>query len=305
MAKTSNKPERKPLGYVQLKTGEKPVLALHDVFLNFLFEREENWDYLRKMVNIFVNDYTQVNPTTQLKPIIGEIEVETQYRFLLDKNKLRDQDIKIKGNDITYVEFQNRATTNPPIEVRASEYFGLGLGHSKEKLSNQIWLLADDCENVLLGNAYTNYIMVDELTSTTYFKSSNLTFVSLTKVAEGQTEAGELSAFLLGSKIIEEISYENVKHIAQGFNSGFNVFKMDKEAIEAMTFKDRALAEGKAEGRAEGRVEGRVEGEERKAREITVEMVMEGFNDDVIAKLVKMPVSWVRDIRESQKELVS
>jgi len=56
---------------------------------------------------------------------------------------------------VTYIEFQNKATTNPPIPVRSVEYFGLGIGHSKGKTANQIWLLAEDVGAVLVGNLIT------------------------------------------------------------------------------------------------------------------------------------------------------
>ena len=39
--------ERIPLGFIELNSGTKPVYALYDFFLNFTFEKKENWEDLR------------------------------------------------------------------------------------------------------------------------------------------------------------------------------------------------------------------------------------------------------------------
>lgn len=53
MQKKAKKHKKKPLGYIQLETGEKPVAVMNDVFLNYHFEKEENWEDLRRLVNFF------------------------------------------------------------------------------------------------------------------------------------------------------------------------------------------------------------------------------------------------------------
>ena len=56
--------ERFPLGFIELDSGLKPVYALYDFFLNFTFEKKENWEDLRLMVNILLDAYMKQNPET-------------------------------------------------------------------------------------------------------------------------------------------------------------------------------------------------------------------------------------------------
>jgi len=83
------------------------------------------------------------------------------------KNKTRDQDLKMteKEDNATYIECQNDANTQPPIEIRSVVYFGLGIGHNKGKLTNQIWLLAEDVPSVLHGKTFARYVLKDEITN--------------------------------------------------------------------------------------------------------------------------------------------
>ena len=39
--------ERIPLGFIELDSGSKLVYALYDFFLNFTFNKKENWEDLR------------------------------------------------------------------------------------------------------------------------------------------------------------------------------------------------------------------------------------------------------------------
>ena len=265
MSKETKSNVRKPLGYIQLETGEKAVPVMSDIFLNYHFEKEEHWEDLRSLVNIFTNDFTAKYPNTVAKPINGAIDVQTQYQFLLNsKNKTRNQDIKVIGEKLTYIEFQNRANTVPPIEVRAPEYFGLGIGHSGGKISNQIWLLAEDVESVLHGKMYANYVLVDEVTNTKYPKQSGLMFVSLTKIAEQDSQAGELASFLLGRITdVGKIKDADVRRIASGFKTNFSVFKEDKEAKNVMTVQERFLNEGIVKGIDKGIDKGIVDSAEK------------------------------------------
>ena len=243
-----------PLGYIQLITGLKPIAVMNDIFLNWHFEKPERWEDLRLLVNIFVNDYIARHTNTVAKPISGAIEVHTQYKFFIDaKNKTRNQDFKIIGTELTFVEFQNKANTSPPINVRATEYFGLGIGHSGGKISNQIWLLAEDVESVLHGKLSTNYVLVDEVTKTTYPKPSGIMFVSLSKLAEEDSPAGELAAFLIGKTTdVKAIKDFNVRNLVEKVKIGFNDFKEDKEAISAMTIQEYWQNDARFEGFEEG-----------------------------------------------------
>jgi len=123
-----------PLGYVELEYGSKAIYPMNDIFLNYTFEYAEYWEPLRLAINLLIDAYKLQNPSTAVKPINGKIIVRTQFKHLLDTDgkTTRDQDIKItedKGES-TYIEFQNRANTQPPIETRSVEYFGLGIGYN-------------------------------------------------------------------------------------------------------------------------------------------------------------------------------
>ena len=142
-----------PLGYIELANGSKAIYPMNDIFLNYTFEDAAHWETLRSTVNLIIEAYRQVTPGTQVRPVTGKIQVRTQFRHLLgtDGKTTRDQDIKLTEDETeeSYIEFQNRARPDTPVEIRAVEYFGLGIGHSKGRIANQLWLLAQDVDAVL------------------------------------------------------------------------------------------------------------------------------------------------------------
>ena len=239
-----------PLGYVELENGSKAIYPMNDIFLNYTFENASHWEALRLAINLLIDAYRQHQPSTKVRPIEGKIEVRTQFRYLLDVDgkTTRDQDIKItEGNDeSTYIEFQNRANTQPPIEARSVEYFGLGIGRSRGKLSNQIWLLAEDVDTVLHGESFARYILKDEITGRMHPATSGIMYVSLAKHSQDNSPVGELAAFLLGK--IAAPKSEIVKEVAATFNSSFDAFKSDKEAVKMLSLRERGWYEGLIEG---------------------------------------------------------
>jgi len=84
-------------------------------------------------------------------------------------------------NRLKYVEFQNKATSKPPIPDRAIEYFVLSIGNNPGKIVTQIWLLASDADSVLQEETFMNYILKDEATNKVFPNSSSIMFISLTK----------------------------------------------------------------------------------------------------------------------------
>jgi len=113
-----------PLGYVQLKSGAKAIFPMNNTFLNYTFEIKAHWEALRLFANLVIDAFKQLVTDTRLEPIEGNIEVRTQFRHLVeadDKTTFRDQDIKMTEDEdaATYVEFQNRANTDTPIEIRS------------------------------------------------------------------------------------------------------------------------------------------------------------------------------------------
>jgi len=250
-----------PMGYIELSNGSKAIYPMNDIFLNYTFEKAAYWETLRTAINILIEAYALQQPKTKIKPIQGIIEVKTQYQYLLDiQNTTKDQDIKIitPNSEATYIEFQNRARPDIPIEIRSVEYFGLGIGHSKGKLANQIWLLAEDVEAVLHGQIFARYVLKDEATLASHPTESGILYVSLAKLSQEDTPAGELASFLLGKATTPR--HNNIQSITQDFISSFNNFKSDKEAVNMLSLYERAKSEGRSEGRSEGWSEGRYEG---------------------------------------------
>jgi len=285
-AKKNATANRKPLGIIELGTGPKEIFATNDFFLNFLFEDSARWEALRLIVNVIVEAYKGMTPATQVRTIDGDIQVETQYKYYTGKTDVStSQDFRIEASEnITYIEVQNRARTIPPIEKRAIEYFGLSLAHNRGNDVTQMWILAEDVDNLLNGNTFANYILGDEETGTRYPLNNNLMFVSLRRLEakRGGTEAGEMAAFLLGKNI--KPRYESVKRVIEIFEKGFESFCEDKEAVRDMS----AMVKNRLEGRLEGIEEGKLE--------TAQEMLNDGFTHEQISKYVKISVE---DLQEA------
>jgi hypothetical protein len=272
-----------PLGVVELESGSMDVYALDDLFLNFTFENEDNWEEFRLMMNILLEQYRKQNPTTEITLIEGTIHIETQYKFYVNankKNKTRNQDFKsneIEKDKIKYVEFQNKATSKPPIPDRAFEYFVLSLGKNPGKIVNQIWLLATDADSVLQEETYMNYILKDEATNKVFPNASSIMFISLTKLSQQENTAGELALFLIG-KLTAPQSTE-VKQIAETFHTSFELFKDDKEVKNTMTIAEKYRNEGWVDGLEEGMEKGASKGLSAGASRI-VELIKNGLSPD-------------------------
>lgn len=263
--------DRKPLGYIQLPdSGLVRIDPMHDTFLNYAFERMENWNIPKGIVNILSEEYERVstNKEHKIPYITGDVIVETQYQFFLDSTNgknaptSRKQDIKISqigddNNDHVYVEFQNRSVTRPFLGDRALQYFGLGIGHNQEHKADQIWLLAEvshDIDAKLLNGAiFTNYIMKNE-NNTAFPNSSSITLVNLEKLSEQKNKAGELAVILLGKEVA--VTHPEVEQIQNGLNKTFEIFKIDKEVQKMLTLQERAREQGFEDGREQGLEDG-------------------------------------------------
>jgi hypothetical protein len=268
-----------PLGYIELENGRKPIYPMNDFFLNYMFNITAYWETLRKVANITVDAYRRFYAATHMRRVEGEITVATQYSYILDaKNKTRDQDIKMTDSEkLTYIEFHNRARGFPPVETRAVEYFGLGIGHSGGKGAEQIWLLAEDVESLLCGEPFARYVLSDEASGRPYPYESGILFVSLTQLAEGDGPAGELARFLLGRPV--EPQDEDVREIKRCFGNCLDVLKEDKEVNMFMSVAERYQNYGREEGIEEGIVIGEARGEARGAARL-LELIKSGLSPD-------------------------
>ena len=71
----------KPLGYMEIESGSKAVYAMNDIFLNYMFKNVKNWEVLRSIINIVLEEYIRQHADKGVIPnlIHGEIDVTTQY----------------------------------------------------------------------------------------------------------------------------------------------------------------------------------------------------------------------------------
>ena len=293
---------KKPLGVIELDDGEKEIFPMADLFLTYTFENKANWKLLRSICNILLDSCKQLKPNIDIDLIGDDVKIITQYQRLVSARKRpKQQDIKIveqkdsknadgliRKSDIqaTYVEFQNEVNILPPVEIRAVEYFGLSLGKSKGKPTNQIWVLAKDLVSVLHEETFTYYVLKDVVTGASYPNKSGIMFISLQKLSQDRkSTSGELAAFLLGEDVKPKSS--EVKKIVVGFKNSFETFREEQEVLDMMTLTQRARYEGMAEGKAEGIAEGIARG----VLETKVEMYYMELNLSISEIALKLNIS--------------
>ena len=292
--------KRKPLGYIKIPTKREliPVVVMNDVLNNYIYEKKENWEMLRSIINIFKQEYrnTYSNHCILPKLIQGGIVVTTQYKHLKNPNyQPMSQDFQILSeNQQDFAEMQISIATKKPIQIRALEYLGLSLGHSSGMLINQIWLLGDNLDELLHGNAFEFFTFKGNVTGNPYPDSSGIMFVNLPKLSEKDNEAGQLAKFLLG--IDFKPTDENILKIKESYTGQFAEFVEDKGVSETMSFRERWESEGEARGEARGEAKGEI----NKAIEAALEMLNDDLSLEVIAKYVKMPVDWVENLKSKQ-----
>ena len=277
--------ERFPLGYITIEGGKRPIYAFDDFFLNYTFNKKENWEELRAIINILLGEYELECPNTVLKPIKDEIVVTTQFKnHLKNHHKPKAQDFVIKEihqKKLTYIEMQNKASTAKPIELRAIEYFVLGISQNPGLVSNQIWLLAENVDRLLHGKTFANYLLKEETSGVTYPNASSILFVNMQKLSDRSSIAGEVAAFLLGKT--RSINSGKAKRISSALKKSSREFSKDKGVKKSMSIKqkwqDEAKTEGIEEGIQQGKQQGIQQGIQQGAAKI-VELIKAGLSPE-------------------------
>ena len=299
------------LGYVQTPKGSIAVRVMNDVFVNYMFEKKENWEILRSLLNILIEDMTHRYTSTSVSPVSGELKVSTQYAYLTKNTPMR-QDVAIDADNLTYVEFQNFPHTNEPIRLRAVEYFTLSLSTREKgetRAVKQIWLLSQGIRELTHDVPYVNYVWVDEVTQNKYPVSHSMMFVNLEELSkERGTKVGELAAFLLGDSM-NPVDQE-VATVAKAFKKTYTNFRRNKGAMTVLSYTEEreaigraeGIEIGKAEGEAKGKVKGKVEGVEETKRETALKMLGLGMDIDVIVAVTGLSNE---TIIELQKKLAA
>ena len=271
--------ERIPLGFIELDSGSKPVYALYDFFLNFTFDKKENWEDLRLIVNILLDAYIKQNPGTVVTLIEDEIIVTTQFKQYLDNlTTPKEQDFKfdeVNIKKLTFMEVQNSASSDPTIDIRATSYSVVNISQNPGRVSNQIWLLAEDVGKLLHGNAFSNYVPKDEVSGKTYPNASGIMFVSLQKLSQEDTVAGELASFLLGKT--NDAMSDEVSQIASTLYKSCVEFCNDKGVKGSMSVDEKRRMEGRMEGIEEGLQQGIQQGIQQATARLT-ELINAGLS---------------------------
>jgi hypothetical protein len=257
--------DKKPLGLIsllssnQLNVKLKPIYPMDDFFVSYVFKDKNNWGNLRIMINILLEAYAvKYDRNDGFHYLDEDIVVETQYQHYISFSaKQPTQDIKIDEvitGDQTLIEFQNKTKSDPPIAIRASNYTGLAIIKTSEGRQNsQILLLAENDDNVLLGQDISNFCMKEENLGAYYPRAVNIMFISLPRLSREDNEYGQLAKLLMGMKCAH--LSDRLKGIAEMFKYEFNHFKESEEVVKTMTVLDEMRMVGRAEGREEGQVQ--------------------------------------------------
>ena len=251
-----NKKRENILGLIQLDTGPKAITPMNDVFVNYTFAQKMYWETLRRITNIIYRSYIKLYPDTGVDLIIGEIDVQTQYPYFTESNssKPKTQDAQIESLiKIDFVEFQNDMYPQIPIEVRSAEYFGYSLTRGRNKQATTVWLLNGTVAKLLQGNIFSNYILTDEMTHHAHPTTSSILYVDLKKLAQTNTQAGELAGVLTGQ--LKDPKDPEICSILKDLENSFNSFKVNMEVRNMMTRAEELEARGKAVGKAEAQTE--------------------------------------------------
>jgi len=233
------------LGYIELETGPKLITPMNDVFLNYIFQNEANWEQLRTMANIFYHAYIKTHADTKIKPIEGEITVKTQFPYFKEfsSSKPKAQDMRIESAEkVDFLEFQNEMRPKIPISRRSTEYLGFSLTRGEDKQQSSMWLLNGTVLELLNGKVFSNFVLMDEQDHYRHPNESNVLYVDLKELAKTNTPAGELACIL--TNIVKEPKNEEVKLILQSLKQSFNAFKNDTEVRNIMTRAELLRAEG-------------------------------------------------------------
>ena len=156
MYNTNNK--EKMLGYIRLETGPKLIIPMNDIFINFTFQDEANWENLKMMANIIYNQYAQDYESTKIKPIEEIISVRTQFPYFKapKSDKPKAPDIRIEDiNKFSFIDFENNPHSSKPlVPIRSTEYLGFALSRGKvAKQQFSMWLLNGAVSILLNGKS--------------------------------------------------------------------------------------------------------------------------------------------------------
>jgi len=244
--------KNKELGFIDLETGSKPILPLNHVFLNYTFDNKEYWETLREMINIIYRAYIAHYPRTSVTLTKTGITAKTEFANYKDLNSTtpKRHDIRIESEDkFDYIDFQNKPSTEPPVEERSVEYYGYALTRGPSKPASNVWLINGSVDKLMQDNVFSNYILINEENNHRHSTISNILYVNLQLLAKVNNQAGELAAVLIGEE--KTPTDPKVMQILQSLEQSFKTFKKDKEARNIMTLREMIAAEAIAEAAAE------------------------------------------------------
>ena len=123
-----------------------------------------------------------------------------------------------------------------------------------------VWLLGENDDNVLCGQAISNFRMREDNTGVYYPREVNIMFISLIRLAEENNICGELARLLLGLGMGG--TDNELRTIAEMFKHEYETFKDEEGLIKSMTILEERYEEGLAVGEAMGEARGEARGVE-------------------------------------------
>ena len=252
MSNNKEKEIKNIIGYVPLRNGLKEVTTLDNYFLTYTFNQKIYWETLRNMTNIFYSAYIEHYSDTSITPIKGKIAVRTEVTHYEKVETVvpKRQDLRIESKEkVDYVEFQRKPNPDPSIGKRSVQYFGFSLTSGADKRTSHLWLINGEVGELLHKNIFSNYILLDETDHHPHPNINNILYVNLERLAEANTQAGELARVLIGD--LKTPTDPDVKLILKNLKNSFKGFRDDNKVRDSMTRKEEIVAEAKAEAKEE------------------------------------------------------
>jgi len=248
MSNNKEKEIKNIIGYVPLRNGLKEVTTLDNYFLTYTFNQKIYWETLRNMTNIFYSAYIEHYSDTSITPIKGKIAVRTEVTHYEKVETVvpKRQDLRIESKEkVDYVEFQRKPNPDPSIGKRSVQYFGFSLTSGADKRTSHLWLINGEVGELLHRNIFSNYILLDETDHHPHPNINNILYVNLERLAEANTQAGELARVLIGD--LKTPTDPDVKLILKNLKNSFKGFRDDNKVRDSMTRREEIAAETRAE----------------------------------------------------------
>jgi len=118
-------------------------------------------------------------------------------------------------------------------------------------------------------------------------------YISLGKLSQEETPAGELAACLLGKEA--SLDSRDVAQVLEAFNTSFEQFKLEKDVMKVLSFRERWFDDGRIEGKAEGKAEGKIEG----ILEAAIKLLENGVDFNFVIETLQLSDSEIAQLKSA------